>query len=136
MALIAFQRSGFQNNAFQENSSPVDTHDGGHWSERDYKRYRRKIELIANAGSRFNESKYIKEANKIVQIVQEIPVSVPTIEKVALKEIRLNDQYFENIQKELALVLNYLNAAIDRKQILKIEADQEMEDEQILLSLL
>lgn len=110
----------------------TDTHDGG-WSERDYRRYRNKLEQLAKAGDRFNESKYIKEANKVVEIIQEIEVQAPVIGKVASKEIELNPKYFEYIQEELQVAIDKINAALEYRKRLRLE---ELEDEQTLMMLL
>lgn len=130
-----FSRFIFNNAIFNTDGgiTPVDTHDGGHWTERDYKRYRRKLELLARAGDKFNASKYIKEANKAVEIIQEIPIDAPVITQVAAREIEIDPAYFEAIQKELNAAIGYLDAIIQKQNQLRIDALQEQEDEQILL---
>lgn len=132
MSLVAFQPSGFYLQGFQEASSPVDTHDGGHWSERDYKRYRRKLELLAKSGERFTQSKYIKEATKVLKIVEALPVETPIIQKIAFNQEEIEQKYFDQINQELNRVINYLDAALHQREELRLE----QEDEETLLRLL
>lgn len=87
-----------------------DTHDAA-----SYKKYRKKLEKAASAADEYNRSKYIKEAVKVADIAEELPISAPVIESISLavEENRKIPEFdFSALQAEIREIKNYLDEMI------------------------
>lgn len=125
-----FSRFIFNNAIFNTDGgtpTPPDTHDGANAD--DYKRYRKRLERLAKLSDKHNQSKYIRETVKIAEIVKELPIETPAIERVSQKTRDISNYDLSAIQSEILLAINYINAIINEK----LRLEQEQEDELILL---
>lgn len=107
----------------------TDTHDGldaGH-----YKRYRKKIERLAKLADDYNRSKYVDQAVKAAEIVEELQISSPVIEQIAVAvtaERALPVIDYVALQAEFLRVKKYLDDLI--------ELYEEGEDELALMMMI
>ncbi len=123
-----FSRFIFNNAIFNTDGgtpTPPDTHDGA--DPDSYKRYRKRLERLARLSDEHLKSKYVKEAVKVAEFAQEIPISVPIIQEVSERvsvNQRIDDIDLSALQREIARLLIYIEKYIN---------ELEQEDELILL---
>lgn len=111
----------------------VDTHDGA--SADEYKRYRKKLLAAAKAAEQHNESKYLRQALAVAEVLDEYGVSAPEVQKVANAvenniDISIN---YELLSSELMKSIRYLEDMIDFRQR---QIEEEDEEEYILMMML
>lgn len=123
----AFQQNAFFPLGFQEPISSSDTHDGGHYTERDYKRYRFRLEQLQKTAEKRLEGKFVRQIGKIAYIVEELPVIAPEIKKIVTAPATQID--LSVIQNEIEAAIKYLDAQIE----IKLQQRQEQEDEMFFL---
>lgn len=102
----------------------VDTHDAA-----DYRRYRRRLEKAAKAADEYNQSKYVRQAVKAAEIVDELQIASPVIEKIAeaVKAETMPEFDFSALQGEFSRVRGYLD------DLIALKAEAENEDELIIM---
>lgn len=128
MSFSGFQSNAFQNNGFQIISSGgnPDTHDLLIDRET-YKRYRKKLEHVAKLAEKHHQSKYIKQAIKVAEIIEDAPIDAPIIKKTA--ELALNNKEikidFETLSLEINKALQHFDNVLS-KRITDVEADDDM----------
>lgn len=89
---------------------PIVPIQGGH-----YVAYRKRLKRLVDAADQFNQSKYIKQAVQIAQIADEIDISVPLLQEVALavqQEQILPEIDLSQLQQEISLAIQQLNSLI------------------------
>lgn len=122
---LGFWVGGLSSQAYIPNSS-VDTHDLPIDYDT-YKRYRKKLEHVAKLAEKHNQSKYIKQAIKVAEIIEDTQIDAPNIKQAAESVLYGNETKidFEALAAEISMAMNHFDSVLTKK-IKSIEADEDM----------
>jgi hypothetical protein len=112
------------NNCVVENQT--DTHDLP-IDHDTYRRYRKKLESVAKLAEQHHAKKYIKQAVKVAEIIENTSIDAPIIQQVA-DSVQNNTPIeidFSLLSEEINKVISHFDNIL-QKRIMDMEADEEM----------
>lgn len=126
---MAFQSSAFQNTAFQDTGSSsnptVNTY--GWISDKEYKKYRKKLESVLDAANSFDRKKVISEVEDVIDIIELTNISLPEITKIS-KQVEQDNRIefdFTAISKQAKESIKRLEHLIEMRELMEMESNDE-----------